>query len=53
MDGESGNQQKTDQEGGVLDRRYYRGLLAIPKGVEVVSVVTWRFGSEEMGKLSF
>ena len=40
MDGEAGNQQKAEQEGGVLDRRYYRGLLAIPKGVEVVSAMT-------------
>ena len=40
MDGEVGNQeQKADQKGGILDRRYYRGLLAIPKGVEVVSAV--------------
>ena len=38
MDEEIGNQEvKTTEEGGVLDRRYYRGLLAIPKGVEVVS----------------
>ena len=30
-DGEAGNQeQKADQEGGILDRRYYRGLLSIP-----------------------
>ena len=53
MDGEAGNQQKAEQEGGILDRRYYRGLLAIPKGVEVVSAMTWCFRSGEMDKFSF
>ena len=53
MDGEAGNQQKAEQEGGVLDRRYYRGLLAIPKGVEVVSAMTRCFRSGEMDKFSF
>lgn len=28
------------KEGGIIDQRYYRGLLAIPKGVEVVSTCT-------------
>ena len=38
MDGEAGSQQEKEQpEGGIIDRRYYRGLLVIPKGVEVVS----------------
>ncbi len=27
------------KEGGFLDQRYYRGLLAIPKGIEVVSTL--------------